>query len=225
MNTRSSARPGTTATCCLVIAPVVILIGEALLPARSAAPIRQLAIVAGHPESWYAAHLLLFIGVAMTVPAVTALGALLRPRRPTLAAAGVAIAGSAAVCFAGLLTVGFVVGQMASPSAERAEMTALFVRLFHSPGFVLPFEVVPFMFAVGMTLLAEGLRRAGIISGPSAVFLAAGATGLCLIGIVPSSAFAITVAVIFALGMAPIGVRQLRSRNRAATPVQAVTVQ
>jgi hypothetical protein len=224
MSTTSSGGPGRPATYSLIAAPVVILIGEVVHPTRSATPVRQLAIVAAHPHTWYAAHLLLFIGVAMTVPAVIALGALLRPYRPSPAAVGVWLAGVAAVCFAGLLTVGFVVGAMAAPTANRAEMTALFERLFHSPGFVLPFEAVPFMFAIGLSILAEGLRRARIISGLAAFLLGGGATGLCLIGIVPSSIFAITAAGIFAAGMAPIGIRLLRSGQGSTVPARALVV-
>jgi hypothetical protein len=45
---------------------------------------------------------------------------------------GGSLAGIGAICFAGLLTVGFVVWQMATPGADHAQMAALFRRLFHS---------------------------------------------------------------------------------------------
>ena len=216
MTTTSIRKPAASAVCCLLAAPMVIVAGELLHPTRSTDPARQLVLVAAHRQAWYVSHLLLFIGVALTIPAVTVLGALVRRQRPRLATAGVALAAAGAVCFAGLLTVGFVVGQMAAPGADRDQMSALFVRLFHSPGFAVPFEILPFLFAIGVTLLAIGLRRAEIISRPVAVCLGAGATALCLIGIVPGAPYAIAASAIFAAGMAPIGVHLLRAPQRRA---------
>jgi hypothetical protein len=48
----------------LLLAPLLLLTGEALHPLRSAQPAQQLAIVAGHSGMWYASHMLLFVGAA-----------------------------------------------------------------------------------------------------------------------------------------------------------------
>ncbi len=99
---------------------------------------------------------------------------------------GGGLAGLGAICFAGLLTIGFVVWQMAVPAADQQQMAALFRRLFHAPGFIIPFEVLPLGFAVGMTMLSVGLRKARIASRWSAICIGAGAIGLSLVGRRPS---------------------------------------
>ena len=189
----------------LVIAPLLIVTGEVLHPQRSAVPARQLAIVAQHPGAWYASHLLLFAGIVLTLPAVAGLVVLLGGRARRLAAVGAGLAVTGIACFAGLLTIGFVVWQMASQDADRSQMAALFSRLFHAPGFIIPFQAVPLTFAAGMVILAIALNRAAVTPRWVALSLGAGATGLSLVGIVPGAAYAIAASAVLAAGMAPIG--------------------
>ena len=199
---------------CMVLAPLFLLAGEVLHPERSTDPVRQVAIVSNHPDAWYLSHLLLFVGVVLTVPVVLRLTHLLSDRSPRLAFFGGGLAGLGAICFAGLLTIGFVVWQMAAPGADHEQMAALFKRLFHAPGFIIPFEVLPLGFAVGMTMLSVGLRRARIVSRPSAICVGAGAIGLSLVGVVPASAYAVAAAGVFALGLLPLGLTALGVRMR-----------
>jgi Domain of unknown function (DUF4386) len=204
---RSALAPG-----CMVLAPLFLLAGEVLHPDRSTDPTRQVAIVSNHPGAWYLSHLLLFIGVLLTVPVVLRLMHVLSERSPRLAFLGGGLAGVGAICFAGLLTIGFVVWQMAAPGADQHQMAALFRRLFHAPGFIIPFEVLPLGFAVGMTMLSVGLRRARIAARWSAICIAAGAIGLSLVGLVPASAYAVAVSVVFAVGLVPLGLWELGVR-------------
>jgi hypothetical protein len=206
----------------MVLAPLFLLGGEVLHPERSTDPVRQVAIVSNHPDAWYLSHLLLFVGVVLTVPVVLRLTHLLSDRSPRLAFFGGGLAGLGAICFAGLLTIGFVVWQMAAPGADHEQMAALFKRLFHAPGFIIPFEVLPLGFAVGMTMMSVGLRRARIVSRPSAICVGAGAIGLSLVGVVLASAYAVAAAGVFALGLLPLGltafgVRMRRGRASART--------
>ena len=168
---------------CMVIAPFAILLGEVIHPSRSSDPLRQVQIVSQHTGSWYFSHLQLFVGVAMTLPAILALQRIVARAAPRLAVVGGGLACVGAGCFAGLLTVGFVVWQMGAAGADQAQMAALFKRLFHAPGFVVPFELVPCCFAVGMVLLAVAISRAGVAPRWAAVAIGAGATGLALIGV------------------------------------------
>ncbi len=172
-------------------------------------------MVGRHAGAWYASHLLLWAGVVLMLPAILRLASLVHRRAPRLALAGGGLAGLGAVCFAGLLTMGFVVWQMAAPGADRAQMAALFKRLFHAPGFLIPFEILPLGFAVGMALIAVGLRRSGRASHSSAVMIALGALGISLIGIVPSSIYALTASGALAAGLAPLGCTLLAERRAA----------
>ena len=201
------------APACMVLAPLLLLAGEALHPERSTDPVRQVAIVSNHPDAWYLSHLLLFVGVVLTVPVVLRLTHQLSDRWPRLAFFGGGLAGLGAICFAGLLTVGFVVWQMAAPSADHEQMASLFRRLFHTPGFIIPFEVLPLGFAIGMVTLSVGLRRARLVSRWSAISTGAGAIGLSLVGLVPASAYAVAVSAVFAVGLVvPLGLWALAVR-------------
>ena len=209
------------APACMVLAPLLLLAGEVLHPDRST-PVRQVAIVSNHPDAWCLSHLLLFAGVVLTVPVVLRLMHVLSGRSPRLAFVGGGLAGAGAICFAGLLTVGFVVWQMAAPGADHAQMAALFRRLSHAPGFIIPFEVLPLGFAIGMASLSVGLLKARIASRWGAVCIATGAIGLSLVGVVPASAYAVAVSAVFAcgvvpLGLAGVGLRTGRTRPDAAT--------
>jgi hypothetical protein len=204
----------------LVLAPLLIIAGEVLHPPRSAVPAQQLAIVAQHPGAWYASHLLLFAGIVLTLPAVAGLVFLLGGRARRLAAVGAGLAVTGIVCFAGLLTIGFVVWQMASQDADRSQMAALFDRLFHAPGFIVPFEAAPLTFAVGMIILAVALDRTAIVPHWVTLSLGAGATGLSLVGIVPGAGYAIAASAVLVTGMVPIGKIILTSNASGASPAR-----
>jgi hypothetical protein len=205
--TESRSPLGRAGALALVVAPGLLVLGEVLHPARSTDPARQLAIVSQHSGAWYASHLLLFVGIMFAWPAVAVPGRLARGPQRRLAAVGSTLAFIGIACFAGLLSIGFVVWQMATGTAHRHAMAALFERLFHAPGFALPFEVLPVAFAIGMVLLAVALARSGAVTIWNARCLGVGAVALSLVGLVPGSLFAITASVVFAAGMLPIGLR------------------
>ncbi len=189
----------------MLIAPLLLLAGEILHPQRSGDPLVQVGIVSHHMGAWYLSHLLLWMGVVLMLPAILLLTATARRAAPRPALVGGALAGLGAVCFACLLTVGFVVWQMGSGGADAAQMARLFERVFHHPGFVIPFQVLPLAFAGGMAILAMGLRRAGVAERPVAVAIIAGAFGVALIGIIPTRGYAVTAAIVFAAGLLAVG--------------------
>lgn len=137
---------------------------------------------------------------------------LLGERARRLAAVGAGLAVTGIACFAGLLTIGFVVWQMASRDADRGQMAALFSHLFHAPGFIIPFQAVTLTFAAGMIILAIALDRAAATPHWAALSLGAGATALSLAGIVPGAAYAIAASAVLAAGMAPMGKSILTSQ-------------
>ena len=165
-------------------------------------------------------HLLLFAGIVLTLPAVAGLAYLLGGRTRRLAAVGAGLAVTGIACFAGLLTIGFVVWQMASQDADRGQMAALFSRLFHAPGFIIPFQALPLTFAAGMVILATALDRAAVAPHWVTLSLGAGAVGLSLVGIVPGAAYAVAASAILAVGMASTGKIILIGHALAASPAR-----
>jgi hypothetical protein len=108
--------------------------------------------------------------------------------------------------------------QMASQDVDRGQMAALFSRLFHAPGFIIPFQALPLTFAAGIIILAIALDRAAVTPPWVALSLGVGATSLSLVGIVPGTAYAIAASAILAAGMAPIGKSILTGNASPASP-------
>jgi hypothetical protein len=71
-----------TTSISLVVGPLLMTIGDLLHPEERMSPAEQIAIVVDHASRWYAAHLLLFLGILLFIPGflgVTALTAVLKP--------------------------------------------------------------------------------------------------------------------------------------------------
>lgn len=66
----------------LVVGPALMSTGDLLHPAESWVAATQVAIVAQASTRWYAAHLLLFIGMLLFVPGILVLTRVARDRKP-----------------------------------------------------------------------------------------------------------------------------------------------
>src|SRR5215216_4816541 len=76
------------ATVSLVVGPLIMTIGDLIHPDESMDTARQIAIVMDDATRWYAAHLLLFIGLMLAIPGLLALTKLTEERRPAAGYAG-----------------------------------------------------------------------------------------------------------------------------------------
>ena len=61
------------AGCCLIVAPVVLLVGALVHPQGKEAAAAHLAVVAENPGRYYWAHAILLVGLALFLSAVLAL--------------------------------------------------------------------------------------------------------------------------------------------------------
>ena len=104
----------------LVVGPTLMSVGDLLHPAESWDPVAQSAIVAAAASRWYAAHLLLFIGMLLFVPGILALTAVVVERRPALGYAArvlmLAAVGALSAVFGFEMLLGRVVAAGAEPS-------------------------------------------------------------------------------------------------------------
>jgi hypothetical protein len=66
----------------LVLGPALMSIGDLFHPAETWDMAVQIAIVAQSPLRWFAAHLLLFVGLLLFIPGILALTRLVAMRRP-----------------------------------------------------------------------------------------------------------------------------------------------
>jgi hypothetical protein len=164
---------------CMLAAPALLLAGVIIHPETGTSESSIVAAAAGHPDAWYAAHVLLLASLVLAVPAVLGLMHMLRERQVAWGHVGGGLALLGILAFIGIVTVEGFVGWQAA-SGDRAEMIALLQRLFDSDGFGTLFGVASFGYVLGIATLSMGLYRARATQSYFALFLAAGAISLTI---------------------------------------------
>jgi hypothetical protein len=142
----------------LSIAPLVMAVGDLLHPRESADVAEQAAIVLAHASRWYAAHLLLFIGLILFIPGVLELTKMAATRRPRVGYAArllllVGLAGFSAVFLSEMLA-----GRLGADGSAATE--ELLDAMFSGPIAALLVPLALAFFA-GVGLLAVPLVRDG----------------------------------------------------------------
>jgi hypothetical protein len=169
------------AGCCMVLAPLFLLIGAVIHPESESDEAAQLAVIADNLDQWFAAHLFILVSIALAVPAFLGLMHMLREREVAWGHLGGGLSVLGLLAFVGIVTMEGFVGWQAAVG-DRGEMTALFQRLNETAGFVIPFYVVSFAFMLGVLCLAIGLYRARAVQWWMSAFLVV-ASVLFVIGI------------------------------------------
>ncbi len=159
---------------CMLAAPALLLAGVIIHPETGTSESSIVAAAAGHPDAWYAAHVLMLASLVLAVPAVLGLMHMLRERQVAWGHVGGGLALLGIIAFIGIVTVEGFVGWQAA-AGDRTEMTALLQRLFDSDGFGTLFGVASFGYVLGIASLAMGLYRARATQSYFTLFLAAGA--------------------------------------------------
>jgi hypothetical protein len=192
------------AGCCMVLAPLLLLVGTVLHPESESDEAAQLAVIADNLDQWFAAHLIILMSIALAVPAFLGLMHMLREREVAWGHLGGGLSVLGLLAFVGIVTMDGFVGWQAAVG-DRGEMTALFERLNETAGFVIPFYVVSFAFMLGLVCLAIGLYRARAVQWWMSAFLAV-ASVLFVIGMATYSEFTGVIAAAFLfVGLGSIG--------------------
>jgi len=113
----------------------------------------QAAIIIEHASRWYAAHLLLFIGLLVLIPGILALTSLMAERRPAVAYAARVLILLGTAVFSAVFIAEMLIGRYVSDGADLSAATEL-LETFQS-GWVLGAVmagVVAFM--LGVAILA-----------------------------------------------------------------------
>ena len=184
--------PKTAAAACMITSPLLLLASAAVSPPLKSSEGAQLAAIAHHPDRDYWFILLGLVGTILLVPAVLGLMHMLRERAPGWGYIGgsLALVGT----LLGLVDWGseLVKWQMASPAADRAQMTALLKRFDDTAGSALPLQLSGFAVLVGLVLLAVALYRTRAVPSWTAFGLATGIV-LNLAGYVANSVALLTI--------------------------------
>jgi hypothetical protein len=198
---------------CMLLAPVLLLLGAIVHPEMETSEAAQIAVIADSPDGWYIAHLVLLCSIVLAVPAVLGLMHMLREREVAFGHLGGALALLGLLASTGIVAMEFVAWQAAE--GGRAEMTALFERLNETAGVLIPFYLFSFGFAAGMVLLAIGLYLARAVQWWMALFIVIAA--VCLAIGVPAALNWLTIvgAAFLVVGLGSIGRMVLTESDEA----------
>jgi hypothetical protein len=190
---------------CMVLAPLVLLVGEIVHPEADTDEAAQLAIVADNLDQWYLAHLLMLVAIALAVPAILGLMHMLREREVAWGHMGGGLAILGLLAFTGIVMADGFVQWQAAAEGDQAQMAALFDRLNETAGVVIPFVVVAFGFMLGLACLAVGLYRARAVQSWMSAFLVIAAVLFTIAFVAASTFLGIIGAAFFFVGLGSIG--------------------
>ena len=144
----------------LIVGPLVMTIGDLVHPEESMDTAEQIAIIVDHASYWYAAHLLLFIGMLLSVPGLLALAGLTAERNPAAGYAARILVLIGAAAFAAIFVGEMLIGRFVADGADTAAAVALLDSMFSGP---MVAAVIPgaLAFFVGTAAFATPLMRAG----------------------------------------------------------------
>ena len=139
----------------LIVGPALMSIGDLFHPAETYAVATQVAIVAQSASRWYAAHLLLFVGMLLLVPGLLALTKVARDRRPAAGYAARLLLLASVGAFSAVFVFEMLLGRFISNGADPAA-AVLLLETFQSEIFV---ALVPGLLAffVGTALAVMSL--------------------------------------------------------------------
>ena len=199
---------------CMVVAPLVLLAAMVIHPASDMDEATQVATIADNLDAWYAAHLLAFISIVLTVPVVLGLMHMLREREVAFGHVGGGLAMLGLLGFAGIIGMELAMWQMVA-GGSTAQAVGLLERLDETAGIVIPFVLVSFGFALGLACLAIGLYRARAVQSWMAISVGVGAI---LLGVAFGAALnwlTIVAAAFLVVGLGSIGRMVLRETDEA----------
>ncbi|HEY8174032.1 MAG TPA: hypothetical protein VIH21_13170 [Dehalococcoidia bacterium] len=144
----------------LVIGPLLMSSGDLIHPKEKMDAADQAAIIAEHASRWYAAHLLLFIGLLVFIPGILALTRLTAERSPVAGYVSRIFLLAGVGAFSSVFVAEMLIGRYISDGADLPAATAL-LETFQSGwvlGAVMSGAVAWF---AGVAVFATPLVRAG----------------------------------------------------------------
>lgn len=189
---------------CLIAAPAVFIVSEAMHPDDSTNGADEVRTISSGLDRWYTAHVLEVIGFALLIGAVIGLAHLLHERRPGSAVVGGALAIVGIVGLTAGVGAEGIGGYYLVKYGSRADAVRAFDAIYDGARLV-PFFVVSLLISVGLVVMAVQLWRTRVVPGWSAAAIVVGSVLLVAGG--PTAVQGVILAGMVALfvGLAPIG--------------------
>lgn len=158
----SPAKPGArrlVAAASLIVGPLLMTIGDLFHPEERMDPAAQIAILANDASRWYLAHLLLFIGMLVSIPGLFALASLTAERKPAAGQVARILSAIGAASFTAVFVVEMLIGRFVIDGATTTAATGLLETMFSGP---IAAPMIPAMLAffVGTAFFAVPLLGA-----------------------------------------------------------------
>lgn len=109
----------------LIIGPALMAIGDLFHPSESWDVAAQVTLVAAAPSHWYAAHLMLFVGMLLFVPGILAISELATLRKPRLGYIARVLLIMSVGALSAVFVFEMVLGRMLVESGDNATAVAL----------------------------------------------------------------------------------------------------
>ena len=153
----------------LIVGPTLMSVGDLLHPPESWDPVAQAAIVAASASRWYAAHLLLFMGIVLFVPGILAVTASVMERRPAFGYAARVLMLAAVGALSAVFGFEMLLGRVAAAAGQPTAVTLL--ETFMGPTIFPALAPGLLAFFVGTGLAVAPLASsAGPLRAPALVF-------------------------------------------------------
>ncbi len=157
----SHARYRTTAgAASLIVGPALMSAGDLLHPAETHVAVDQIAIVAESMSRWYAAHLLLFLGMILLVPGLLVLTGAAMERRPAAGYVARLLVLASVGAFSAVLGFEMLIGRFLADGGDQQAATAL-LDTFQSPAIAAAIGPVLLAFFAGTALVVRAFASSG----------------------------------------------------------------
>jgi hypothetical protein len=154
----------------LIAGPALMSAGDLLHPPESWDSATQVAIIAAAATRWYAAHLLLFIGMLLFVPGVLSLTAVVADRRPAMGYAARVLMLAGVGVLSAVFVYEMLLGRFVVAGVESATSVTL-LETFMKPAIFPVLAPGLFAFFVGTGLAVVTLASsAGPLRAPALMF-------------------------------------------------------
>jgi len=206
---------------CMMVAPLLVLVGEIVHPEIKSEAAAQFGVVAANADEWAMAHVILLAGTVLAVPAVLGLMHMLRERQVAFGHVGGGMALLGLMAIAGVIGIEMTLWQMAEGS--RAEMVALLERMTEATAIVLPFFVMSLFGGIGLAVLGMGLYRAQAVHAWAAACVGLAGVLFIVEALAYAGVFGLIAAALLFVGLGSIGWMVWRESDDAWDHTPAMT--
>lgn len=165
-----NTHPGKAAGLAMLLAPLAFVAAELLHAQLDRDAGTYLDRIADSPDRWYAAHMLVLLGLAIMVPALLGTVQLFRESRPRLATASITLLIPSVIALAALVGMELVAWQLAQSSIGHAELVAVWEKTAENEALA-PLFGIALLLPVSWLLAGIALYRTSLVPRWSAVLV------------------------------------------------------